>query len=337
MKAPLAALIHSPSGQEIPAVGLGTLRSGKDEVKNAVKSAISHGYRLIDCAEVYGNEAEVGVALKEAIAEGLVDREELFIVGKVFNHHHHIAGENRVREACEASVAALGVGAIDLYLMHWPFAFRATELPKEGLRLADGSGRPRPEIEISVEFLETWTEMEKLQEAGLVKSIGVSNFTQEQLEALVQHCKQMPCVNQVEFHPYLFQTELHAYCNEAGIKIMAYSPLGAGAPAGGHSLLDHPVVAALAAKHGRSPGQVLVRWSVQLGNVCIPKSTNPARIAQNLDVFSWSLGVKDMADLAALDLGHRFTRGFVEKQWFDEGEITYSDEELRASGLKSML
>lgn len=317
-------------------LGLGTLRSGKDEVRNAVTSAIRQGYRLIDCAEVYGNETEVGDALKEIIHEGVVKREELFIVGKVFNNHHHIPGESRVREACEASVKALG-GAIDLYLMHWPFKFEDSNLPKEGLRLSDGSGRPRPEIQISCEFLETWSEMEKLKDAGLVKAIGVSNFTQPQLETLLQNCKQKPCANQVEFHPYLFQKSLAEYCKSTGIQLIAYSPLGAGAPAGGHSLLEHPTVTALAAKHGKSAAQVLVRWSIQLGNVCIPKSTNAIRIGQNLDVFSWELSAEDMADLAGLNLGHRFTRGFMEEQWFDVGEIRYSEEELHAGGLKSRL
>lgn len=343
-------------------LGLGTLRSGKDEVRNAVTSAIRQGYRLIDCAEVYGNETEVGDALKEIIHEGVVKREELFIVGKVFNNHHHIPGESRVREACEASVKALG-GAIDLYLMHWPFKFEDSNLPKEGLRLSDGSGRPRPEIQISCEFLETWSEMEKLKDAGLVKAIGVSNFTQPQLETLLQNCKQKPCANQVEFHPYLFQKSLAEYCKSTGIQLIAYSPLGAGAPAGGrcvcirvernintpltlhyiilpfagHSLLEHPTVTALAAKHGKSAAQVLVRWSIQLGNVCIPKSTNAIRIGQNLDVFSWELSAADMAELAGLNLGHRFTRGFMEEQWFDVGEIRYSEEELHAGGLKSRL
>jgi len=336
MKAPVVALTNSIQGKGIPMLGLGTLRSGKDEVRNAVTSAIRQGYRLIDCAEVYGNETEVGDALKEIIHEGVVKREELFIVGKVFNNHHHIPGESRVREACEASVKALG-GAIDLYLMHWPFKFEDSNLPKEGLRLSDGSGRPRPEIQISCEFLETWSEMEKLKDAGLVKAIGVSNFTQPQLETLLQNCKQKPCANQVEFHPYLFQKSLAEYCKSTGIQLIAYSPLGAGAPAGGHSLLEHPTVTALAAKHGKSAAQVLVRWSIQLGNVCIPKSTNAIRIGQNLDVFSWELSAADMAELAGLNLGHRFTRGFMEEQWFDVGEIRYSEEELHAAGLKSRL
>lgn len=336
MKAPVVALTNSIQGKGIPMLGLGTLRSGKDEVRNAVTSAIRQGYRLIDCAEVYGNETEVGDALKEIIHEGVVKREELFIVGKVFNNHHHVPGESRVREACEASVKALG-GAIDLYLMHWPFKFEDSNLPKEGLRLSDGSGRPRPEIQISCEFLETWSEMEKLKDAGLVKAIGVSNFTQPQLETLLQNCKQKPCANEVEFHPYLFQKSLAEYCKSTGIQLIAYSPLGAGAPAGGHSLLEHPTVTALAAKHGKSAAQVLVRWSIQLGNVCIPKSTNAIRIGQNLDVFSWELSAEDMADLAGLNLGHRFTRGFMEEQWFDVGEIRYSEEELHAGGLKSRL
>jgi diketogulonate reductase-like aldo/keto reductase len=254
------------------------------------------------------------------LSEGIVKREEVMVVGKVFNHHHHIEGEDRVKAACEASVAALGVGAIDLYLMHWPFAFADSTLPKEGLRLPNS--HPRPEIKISEEYLATWAEMIKLKEAGLVKAIGVSNFTVQQLENITKSSGLAPVVNQVEFHPYLFQKDLVEYCAGANIRIMAYSPLGAGAPAMGHSLLEHPVVLALAEQHGKSAGQILIRWSVQLGNVCIPKSVTEARIAQNLDVFSWELAEDDMKQIASLDAGHRFTRGFMEGQWFEQGELS---------------
>ena len=150
----------------------------------------------------------------------------------------------------------------------------------------------------------------------------MSNFTIEQLEELAAAGLPTPAVNQVEFHPFLYQKELLAYCDSKSIQLMAYSPLGAGAPVGGSSLLDHPTILELAATHSRSPAQVLVRWSVQLGVVCIPKSTDPTRIGQNLDAFSWELSAADMEKVASLDLGHRFTRGFVEGQWFDEGELT---------------
>ena len=219
VQAPTIALA---SGQQMPSLGLGTLRSGKDVVNGAVTSAISQGYRLIDCAgafptwrtivfslrycylvtccaECYGNEAEVGTALKAVIDQGIVTRDDLFIVGKVFNHHHHVDGEDRVRQACETSIQALGVGPIDLYLMHWPFAFQDNSLPKEGLRLPNGV--PRPEIKISVEFIRTWAELVKLKEEGLVKAIGVSNFTREQLEELAAASPEKPIVNQVSSCP----------------------------------------------------------------------------------------------------------------------------------------
>jgi len=322
VQAPTIALA---SGQQMPSLGLGTLRSGKDVVNGAVTSAISQGYRLIDCAECYGNEAEVGTALKAVIDQGIVTRDDLFIVGKVFNHHHHVDGEDRVRQACETSIQALGVGPIDLYLMHWPFAFQDNSLPKEGLRLPNGV--PRPEIKISVEFIRTWAELVKLKEEGLVKAIGVSNFTREQLEELAAASPEKPIVNQVELHPYLYQKELLEYCQKAGIQIMSYSPLGAGAPAHGYSLLENPAVVHLAEKHGVSAGQVLIRWNTQLGNVCIPKSTNPSRIAENLNVFHFELSAEDMEQLAGLPQ-HRFTRGFVEGQWFDDGEITECHSKL---------
>jgi len=170
----------------MPAIGLGTFRAGHGEVGAAVKLAIRAGYRLIDCAEIYGNESQVGDALKAMIAEGVVKREELFIVSKVFNNHHHQPGEDRVRQACEASVAALGVGPLDLYLMHWPHAFRDQELPKGGIRLPNG--HPHPDLDITCEYLETWKQMEVLKSEGLVKDIGVANFLEEQLQVCCSFC-----------------------------------------------------------------------------------------------------------------------------------------------------
>ena len=271
----------------------------------------------------------MGEALVEATSSGLVSRSDLFVVSKVFNHHHHVDGEDRVGDACRASVAALGGEPIDLYLMHWPFSFAGAMLPSEGLRLPDG--RPRPEIDIKEEYLQTWAKMVALKEEGLVKDIGVSNFTVEQLGAIMRSTpNHLPAANQVEFHPYLRQSELLDFCKRSGIILMAYSPLGAGAPAQGSSLFEHPTVAKLAQKHHKSPAQILIRWSVQLGCVCIPKSTNPERIGANFDVSSWVLASEDMAALDQLDMGHRFTRGFMEGQWFDKGELRYDDVQQRS-------
>ena len=232
------------------------------------------------------------------------------------------------RTRCEASLsktlAELQLDYIDLYLIHWPFAFEETVLEKpagspQPLRLPDGS--PNPIWTIKMEYLATWRALESFHRDGRCRSIGVSNFTTEQLEHLLGVCEIPPSVNQVEVHPYLQQAPLVDFCTGKGIAVMGYSPLGSSfdrPPPAVHGvpLLNHPVVLAAAERHGRTPAQVLLRWGLQrypTTFVTIPKSGNEDRIAANIDVLDWALDEDSMAQLAGLECGHRLFMSYLKK------------------------
>lgn len=318
------------TGSRLPCVGLGLWKSKPDEADAAVRAALEVGVRLLDCAAAYGNESGVGTALEKAFQESIVKREDVFVVSKLPSTHHVWAGDlTRVREAMDKTLDDLRLGYVDLYLMHWPFAFEQTNLGEiGGLRLPDGT--PNPKLVMMAEFLETYGEMLKLVEVGKARAIGVCNFTQAQLESLIDRFpSDPPCVNQVELHPYLTQKDLAAFCDAKGIRMMAYSPLGSGDsysgrsfpakgtgpfenPNAGSTLLSNEVVQEVAKKVGKSPAQVLIRWSLQQGHVCIPKSARAERIRENFEVLSWSLPDADAARLDALDCGFRYGIGFME-------------------------
>lgn len=306
----------------MPRVGLGTWMAPKGVVGSAVRTAIETGYRLIDCAAVYGNEEEIGQALHEILTSGSVQRSDLFIVSKVFNNCHVVDGEeDRPREALMKTLQDLQLDQLDLLLMHWPIAFLDKEL---ALPLRGKNAVPNPKYRIVEEFMDTWKSMMQLQEEGLVRHIGVSNFKPEQIEKILQAGLAKPVVNQVELHPYLQQPELQQYCHDKGIQLMAYSPLGTAASYSGSSfppdigttLLENPTVDAIAKIHGKSPAQILIRWSLQKGFVCIPKSANPTRIQENFAVTDWSLTNEDMEELEKLDRGFRYGIGWM-KGHFD--------------------
>jgi len=319
-----------PTALRLPPVGLGCWKSAPGEVHNAVKEALLFGCKLIDGAAAYGNEVEVGAAISEAIAERVVTRDELWVVSKLFNTHHVWDGDtSRPREGLEKTLRDLGLEHLDLYLMHWPVAIEQKDLkPFGGLRLPDGT--PNPKLTLRIEFVDTWREMLQMKKAGLVKHLGVSNFTIEQLEELRRHFPHdMPEVNQVELHPYLAQPELVSYCKAKGIALMAYSPLGSGdsysgksfppvgtgpfeCPDGGTPLLQNRVVHAVADRHGATAAQVLIAWSVHNGFCCLPKSVQPHRIAQNIAAAtSFTLNEADIAELSTLDCGWRYGIGYV--------------------------
>jgi diketogulonate reductase-like aldo/keto reductase len=292
------------TGAAMPVVGLGTRKSAPGEVGAAVRAALQAGYRHFDCAEVYGNETEVGDALKAALDEGLVKREELFITSKVFNNHH----QDRAANALRTTLKHLQLAYLDLYLIHWPVKFEDVVVPQPS-RQPDGS--PDPLIKASFEYLDTWKVMEGLVAEGLVKAIGVSNFTREQIDQLLADSQTVPAVNQVEFHPYLVQQQLLDYCTAKGIVLTAYSPLGSsdsytGKLEGAPSLLKCGVVNGIASEVGRSPAQVLIRWALQKGVVVIPKSVNEERIRANLAVFDFELSADQVARLDGLHCDHRF-------------------------------
>jgi alcohol dehydrogenase (NADP+) len=322
------------SGNTIPQVGLGTFRAvAPGEVKAAVKTAVRAGYRLIDCAAAYGNQAEVGEAISELIREKTVTRKELFIVSKLFQTHHVWEGDkSRCHETLAQTLADLKLDYVDLFLMHWPFGFaqKVLEKPlgtKQPLRLPDGS--PNPIWTITMEYLATWQVMEEMQAAGLTKSIGVSNFTVEQLRHLMDESKIPPAVNQVELHPYLQQHELVSFCAKNGIVLMAYSPLGSSSdsypPEHRTTLLHNPIVNSIARETGKSVGQVLVKWGIQQYPdtlVSLPKSSNPARITQNIEMQGWELSAIQMESLAKLDCGFRYFLSYLKKP---DNEILWHD------------
>ncbi len=247
---------------KMPVLGLGVWRaaSGK-ETQRAVATALDVGYRLIDTAKLYGNERDVG----QAVRASKIPRDEIFITTKLWNTDH---GYEAALRAFEQSRRELGVDSIDLYLIHWPVP---------GLRQ------------------ESWKALLRLKEKGLARSIGVSNYTIRHLEELLSSSPIPPSVNQVEFHPFLYQADLLAFCQGHGIQLEAYSPLTRG------HRLDHPVIKALAGEHRRTPAQILIRWGLGHGLVVIPKSVRPERIRENAQVFDFELSRADMARLDALD------------------------------------
>jgi len=307
-----------------------------------VKAAVRSGYRLIDCAAGYGNQAQIGTVLTEMFDAGEVARKDLFIVSKLFQTHHVWAGDDsRCFETLNTTLADLNIEYLDLLLIHWPFAFeeKVLEKPlgtKQPLRLPDGS--PNPIWTIKMEYVATWKAMEAMVASGKVRSIGVSNFSVEQLTHLASIATVPIAVNQVELHPYLPQHRMVEYCKGASVTVMAYSPLGSGAglsryPEGGHKLMEHPAIVAIASAHSKSTAQVLVRWGLQRYDgtlVSIPKSSNPGRIAMNGEVFGWTLSQDEMSTIDALECGFRYFISYLKKpdndiKWHD-GNIENGDD-----------
>ncbi|MFJ6406811.1 aldo/keto reductase [Streptomyces hydrogenans] len=255
------------NGVGIPQLGFGVFQVPDDETTSAVGAALEAGYRSIDTAAIYGNETGVGRALA---ASGL-PREELFVTTKLWNADQ---GYDATLRAFDASLAKLGLAYLDLYLIHWP-------TPARDL------------------YVDSWRAVERLAAEGRIRAAGVSNFQPAHLRRLLDSSSLVPAVNQIELHPGLQQSELRAFHAEHGIATEAWSPLAQGA------VLDDPAITAIAARTGKSPAQVVLRWHLQLGNVVIPKSVTPARIRQNLDVFDFRLTDEDMAAVAATDRGLR--------------------------------
>ncbi|MGH3706276.1 MAG: aldo/keto reductase [Agromyces sp.] len=253
-------------GNTIPAIGLGTYGLDDQVGIDAITAGIADGYRLIDTAFNYGNEEAVG----EAIRRTDVDRSDLVIATKLPGKHH---GFDETIASFEQSRVRLDLDWVDLYLIHWP-------LPRLG------------------KYLDSWRAMISLREKGLVRSIGVSNFTQEMLTRLIDTTGIVPVVNQVELHPYFPQAELRAFHDEHDIRTMSWSPL-----AKRTELLQEPVVAAVAAAHGVTPAQAVLRWHVELEAVPIPKSSDAARRRENLDVFGFSLTTEEVDAISALSRG----------------------------------
>lgn len=261
---------------EIPPIGFGTWKLAGDEAQQAVQQAIRTGYRLIDTAAIYGNEREVGQGIKDSGAS----RDELFVTTKLWSDDF---GYELSMLACDTSLDKLGLDYLDLYLIHWP-----------------ASGKR----------LDAWRGMIELQKSGRVKSIGVSNFTIEHLQELMDNFGVLPAVNQVELHPHIFaqQRELLKFCDDNDIVVEAYSPLAQG------DLLDDPVVEDVARLANKTPAQVLLRWAIEHGTVPIPKSGSKERIAENFEVFDFELSDQDMDLLDSISSGDRVTHDPAEHE-----------------------
>ena len=260
-------LIQLNSGQLVPQLGLGVYKVGQDIAVDLVKLAIDLGYRRIDTAALYDNEQEVGAGIRASS----VEREEVFVTTKIWNDRH---GYDNALEAIDESLARLNIGYVDMMLIHWPN-------PKLG------------------KFVETWKALEQALESGKVRGIGVSNFHPEHLEPLLEQAKVVPAINQVELHPGLNQAEVRAFNANHGIATEAWSPLARGQKNDAVAILE------AAKAHGKTPAQVILRWHIQLGNLVIPKSSNPERLAENLDVFDFELTSAEMAAIDLLEDGQR--------------------------------
>jgi 2,5-diketo-D-gluconate reductase A len=252
---------------DIPQLGFGVFQVPPEDTAGVVARALATGYRHIDTASAYRNESGVGEALR---ASGL-DRDEVFVTTKCPNGDH---GYDEAHAALRASLERLELAYVDLYLIHWPVPSRDR-------------------------YVETWRAFADMQARGLARSIGVSNFQPAHLRRIVAETGVTPALNQVELHPRLQQAELRALHAELGIVTEAWSPLAKG------EVLDDPAIVRIAEAHDRTPGQIVIRWHLQLGNVVIPKSVTPERIEQNFDVFGFELGDDEMEAIAALDSGER--------------------------------
>lgn len=306
-------------GNKIPALGLGTWKSQAGDAYQAVKEALRLGYRHIDAAWIYQNEAEVGQGLHEAIAEGFVKRQDVFVTSKLWNSFHD---PKDVEHGCRESLDALGLDYIDLYLMHWPVAFR----PETVMPQSPDDFWPLSSLPLS----KTFNAMLKLKALGLVKSVGVSNFSVKKLDQLIAESGVVPAVNQVELHPYNPQVELLDYCRDHGIHLTAYSPLGSGdrpesmKAQNEPPLLENANINEIAVSAGLSPAQILLAWAIDRGTSTIPKSTNPNRIAENLAAQAYALSDADRSKLDNIGIQFRYVSP---QQWFIPG-VTYQSDDF---------
>jgi len=278
-------------GQRIPQVGLGTWQAPKGEVGAAVREALAAGYKHIDCAAIYGNEAEIGEVFTEVFSQGKVKREDVWVTSKLWNTCHD---PQNVRASCEKTLKDLQLAYLDLYLIHWPFAFEFTGLDLSQPVPKDDKGKAKFS---KVTFIETWKAMEGLVDAGLVRAIGVSNFPIAALAELLPHCRIIPAMNQIEVNPRNRRDDLIDYCQSKGIHITAYSTFGST----GSSMMKYEQVQNVAKRSGKSAGQVLVRWAIQRGLVVIPKSVHADRIRENLHVFDFELTQQDLDEIKTVN------------------------------------
>ena len=260
-------------GNTIPQLGFGVFQIEPKDTAKAVSEALEIGYRHIDTAEMYGNEKEVGEALRSS---GL-DRSEVFVTSKLSNAFHE---PDDARQAFDRTLSELGFDYVDLFLIHWP-------LPT----LYDG------------DFVSTWKTLEEFHSDGRARSIGVSNFQVEHLERLAAETETVPAVNQIEVHPYLTNEAVRSYDQEHGIATEAWSPIAQG------GVLEDPTITEVAEKVGKTAAQVVLRWHIQRGDIVFPKSVTPSRMKENLELFDFELGSVEMDEISALDRGEEGRTG----------------------------
>jgi 2,5-diketo-D-gluconate reductase A len=257
------------NGRKIPQFGFGVFLVKPAETAAAVTTALEAGYRHVDTAQMYGNEAEVG----QAIARSGLDRDELFVTTKLNNDSHR---PDDARRAFDGSLKALGLDYVDLFLIHWALPTRY-----------DG------------DFVSTWATLEEFYRDGRARSIGVSNFQARHLRRVEQECEITPAVDQIEVNPYLTQDELRAVCAEHQVAVEAWSPIGRG------RALDDPTIAEIAGRSGKTVAQVILRWHIERGDIVFPKSVRPERIRENIDIFDFELSGADVEAISALNRNER--------------------------------
>lgn len=316
--------VRLSDGTSMPLIGLGTYSNPRETPKGtayeSVKLAIEIGYRHIDGALVYFNEHEVGKAIRDKIADGTVKREDIFYCGKLWNTFHP---SKLVRPALEKTLETLQLDYVDLYIVEMPTAFQ----PGDAFYPKDADGKF---IYHKTDLCATWEALEACKDAGLVKSLGVSNFNKRQLELILNkpNLKHKPVSNQVECHPYFTQPKLLEYCKQKDIVVVGYSPLGTSRDPSwvnikSPPLLEDELLTSIAKKHKKTTAQVALRFNVQKGVVVIPKSFNPQRIKENFDIFDFSLSEAEMKEIDGLNKNVRFVELLM---WSDHPEYPFHDD-----------